>query len=57
MYKEKELRALIALFFIVLVVSLFSCGYQESDGISNSNIVTRLLLTPVVYTVLLFSFF
>src|SRR3989338_6540580 len=42
MYKEKELRALIALFFIVLIVSLFSCGYQESDGISNSNIRTSL---------------
>src|SRR3990172_8752937 len=42
MYKEKELRALIALFFIVLVVSLFSCGYQESDGISNSNKVASL---------------
>jgi len=57
MFRRRKLGALIALLFIILLGNLFSCGYQESDGISNSNIVTRLLLTPVVYTVLLFSFF
>jgi hypothetical protein len=42
MFREKGLRALITLFFIILLGNSFSCGYQENDGISNSNKGTSL---------------
>ena len=35
MFRRRKLGALIALLFIILLGNLFSCGYQESDGISN----------------------